>query len=289
VAHALTGQHVDTGDVEQAGLRLGQLLDAWRAADLRPFLQGGAHACTRLIITRRPRLLPDQAARRSVKVDQLSHTQARAVLAAADAELGQVDLSRLVELTGRWPLLVRLASGRLAADLAGGGRAVGQCAHLLTPIEPAHALQDVLVSRLDGHPGLRRLTKRYQAQLPRHPKMAWVARSEPGPGRRGCPSHRSCRARRRFLQPGHALLRCPDWARAAEQVGVGRRAELRARAAVDGQARAHPVLHTSSPRLAGYGGTAGGECRRRSSMPSDPVRAVRHSGHYREVASAQWP
>jgi hypothetical protein len=53
VAHALTGQHVDTGDVEQAGLRLGQVLDdrpevllviddVWRAADLRSFLQGGA-------------------------------------------------------------------------------------------------------------------------------------------------------------------------------------------------------------------------------------------------------
>jgi hypothetical protein len=130
VAHALTGQHVDTGDVEQAGLRLGQVLDhqpevllvvddLWRAADLRPFLQGGARACTRLITTRRPRLLPDSAARRSVKVDQLSDAQARAVLAAADAEFSQVDLSRLVELTGRWPLLVRLASGRRTAAVAG--------------------------------------------------------------------------------------------------------------------------------------------------------------------------
>jgi hypothetical protein len=88
VAHTLTGQHVDTSDVEQAGLRLGQVLDdqpnvllviddVWHAADLRPFLQGGARACTRLIITRRPRLLPDSAARRSVKVDQLSPAQAR--------------------------------------------------------------------------------------------------------------------------------------------------------------------------------------------------------------------
>jgi NB-ARC domain len=96
VAHALTGQHVDTSDVEQAGLRLGQVLDeqrevllvvddVWRAADLRPFLHGGMRSCTRLVITRRPRLLPDQAARRSVRVDQLSAAQAGAVLAAAGA------------------------------------------------------------------------------------------------------------------------------------------------------------------------------------------------------------
>jgi hypothetical protein len=44
--------------------------------------------------------------------------------------------------------------------------AVQQCAHLLAPIEPAHALQDVLVSRLAGYPDLRRITDWYQALLP---------------------------------------------------------------------------------------------------------------------------
>jgi hypothetical protein len=54
-----------------------------------------------------------------VKVDQFSDAQARAVLTAADPSRGRVDLGQLVELTGRWPLVVRLASRRLAADLAG--------------------------------------------------------------------------------------------------------------------------------------------------------------------------
>jgi hypothetical protein len=113
------------GDVEQAGLRLGEVLDeqrdvllivddVWRARTCGlsacrhvPVHPAGHHAPAGL--------LPNAVARRSVKVDQFSHGQARAVLTAADPSLGRVDLGQLVELTGRWPLLVRLASSRLAA------------------------------------------------------------------------------------------------------------------------------------------------------------------------------
>jgi hypothetical protein len=215
----------------------------------------------------------------------------------------------------------RLGPAAVLADLSHSAdptarilrRAVGQCAHLLAPLEPAPR-----PPRRAGQPPRRSRRRRGGAAgraeqpvarllqlLPRERgelvQLGGEGRAEAGDGlggqqrapragRRSCPSRRSRRARRRFPQPGHALLRCPGRARAAEQVGCGRAGRTAgAGRPSTGQACAHPVLHTSSPRLAGCGGTAGGERRRRFSMPSDPVRAVRQSGHYREVASAQWP
>jgi hypothetical protein len=45
--------------------------------------------------------------------------------------VGRVDVGRLVKLTGRWPLLVRLASRRLAADLVSGVSASAAVAGLV--------------------------------------------------------------------------------------------------------------------------------------------------------------
>jgi WD40 repeat protein len=45
-------------------------------------------------------------------------------------------------------------------------RALQQCAHLLSPIQPEHALSDILISRLHGYPTLRPLVGHYATGLP---------------------------------------------------------------------------------------------------------------------------
>ncbi len=115
-------------DPEQAGLRLGKLLDTrpsvllvvddiWTREQLAPFLHGGKHNCTRLITTRKQSILPEDVRRDALKVDELSKKQTRELLTYRQPELASVDLTELVRLTGRWPLLVQLARGRLAVDL----------------------------------------------------------------------------------------------------------------------------------------------------------------------------
>jgi len=146
VAYQLTGQRPQVNDLEQAGLALGAILDqrrgvllviddVWQAAHLRPFLHGGTR-CTRLVTTRRPDVLPMETLRlRSVKVDQFSPTQARAVLIAGLPTLPDAQVAALLRLTGRWPLLVRLANRRLIADLHDGAPLDQAAARLISRLE----------------------------------------------------------------------------------------------------------------------------------------------------------
>ncbi|MGH8906912.1 MAG: NB-ARC domain-containing protein [Egibacteraceae bacterium] len=84
--------------------------DVWSAADLAPFLEGGAH-CVRLVTTRRPNLLPPDAA--TLRVD--THDGRRSDDGAAPDVDGasNEDLLPLFERSGRWPLLIGLINGVL--------------------------------------------------------------------------------------------------------------------------------------------------------------------------------
>ncbi|MFD8223398.1 NB-ARC domain-containing protein [Streptomyces massasporeus] len=128
VTKYITGDTTPFDDPELAGAHLGRLLDqrqrtllvlddVWEQEQLSPFLQGGAQ-CVRLITTRIPAILPDDADR--IRVDQMPSVQAEAVLAGNIPELSHEVKAQLLALTGRWALLLRLTNRIIAAEIASG-------------------------------------------------------------------------------------------------------------------------------------------------------------------------
>jgi hypothetical protein len=114
---------------EQAGRALGGALsgrgrtllvadDVWTAAQLEPFAAAG-QPWRLLVTTRRPAVL-DAVAARQIKVDAMPKPVARLLLAR---DLPVMDAERereLLELTGRWPLLLNLVNHRLAGEVRRG-------------------------------------------------------------------------------------------------------------------------------------------------------------------------
>jgi diguanylate cyclase (GGDEF)-like protein len=84
--------------------RLVVLDDVWSEEQLAAFPAGGR--CARLVTTRIPSLAKGTSV--PVKVDQMSETQARALLSAGLPPLPAAVAAGLLEETGRWPLLLRL-------------------------------------------------------------------------------------------------------------------------------------------------------------------------------------
>jgi hypothetical protein len=138
VIKLIFNEDVTFTDPQLAGQRLGSLLDAsprrllvlddvWEAAQLAPFTEGGRQ-CARLVTTRVPDLLAGQAI--TVRVDQMSDEQARALLTAGSLRLDEAVVARLLEVTGRWPLLLRLVNkiladyARVASDVSAQGAAL---------------------------------------------------------------------------------------------------------------------------------------------------------------------
>ncbi|MFD7966702.1 NB-ARC domain-containing protein [Streptomyces zaomyceticus] len=130
----ITGVESTAGDdPEQAGVQLGKLLssmprtllvidDVWEEEQLRPFLMGAERRCVRLITTRNPSMLPAHAAR--ITVDRMTHAQAQLVLTKGLPYLPeQAVIDDLVEATGRWALLLRIANRVLSEQLSTGADA----------------------------------------------------------------------------------------------------------------------------------------------------------------------
>jgi WD40 repeat protein len=122
-------------DAQQAGQYLSALLragpprllvldDVWFPEQLEAFPLAGRSA--RLVTTRNASLVGGDAT--AVRVDQLSLTQARAVLLADLPDLPPHIVGGILDETGRWPLLLRLINrvlvnqARLHTDLAAAGR-----------------------------------------------------------------------------------------------------------------------------------------------------------------------
>ena len=112
-------------DPQLAGARLGSLLDSgprrllvvddvWEAEQLAPFTNGGKE-CARLVTTRVPGLLAGHGT--AVLVDQMTPEQARSLLTAGLPPLDEASVAGLLAVTGRWPLLLRLAN-KILADYA---------------------------------------------------------------------------------------------------------------------------------------------------------------------------
>ncbi|MFI5851808.1 NB-ARC domain-containing protein [Micromonospora chalcea] len=124
--------------------------DVWFEDQLAAFPTAGSSA--RLVTTRVPSLVAGRGV--PVKVDQMSETQARAVLSADLPSLPPAVVNGLLVQTGRWPLLLRLVNKilldqtRLNSDIAENAK------ELLQRLQRDGALQvDCLtgatVSRLD--------------------------------------------------------------------------------------------------------------------------------------------
>ena len=130
VVERLDGERPGLSDPEQAGLRLGQVLDereatllvvddVWTAEQLQPFLVGGSH-CARLVTTRMVGALPSDA--EQVYVDAMNDTEAQQLLAWKLAvPTGSFD--ELVSLAGGWPLLLTLINSAARRAVARGAHA----------------------------------------------------------------------------------------------------------------------------------------------------------------------
>jgi WD40 repeat protein len=129
-------------DPEQAGQRLGALLDigpprmlvlddVWEPEQLAPFAAGGRH-CARLVTTRVPGLLGGWGV--LVPVDQMSPEQARKLLTSGLAPLDPVLINGLLAVTGRWPLLLRLANKILVNAAQAGADVPAAGAQLLAEL-----------------------------------------------------------------------------------------------------------------------------------------------------------
>ncbi|MFE4688365.1 NB-ARC domain-containing protein, partial [Streptomyces sp. NPDC056721] len=135
----ITGDSTEFDDPHTAGAHLGRLLDArprtllvlddvWEEEQLAPFLHGGRH-CVRLVTTRNPKLLPSGAG--SIQVDQMSHTQAKAVLTHGVPPLREDLVDDLLQVTGRWALLLRLTNRSIALQTETGADAAAAAGQIL--------------------------------------------------------------------------------------------------------------------------------------------------------------
>jgi len=125
VIKLVTGASATFTDPRMAGQWLGGVLDGgpsrllvlddvWEPEQLAPFVDGGKR-CVRLVTTRVPGLLAGRGT--AVRLDQMTHEQARVLLTEGLPPLDPAVVDGLVEVTGRWPLLLRLVS-RVLADYA---------------------------------------------------------------------------------------------------------------------------------------------------------------------------
>lgn len=135
----IAGEEAAFTDPGLAGHRLGSLLetgprrllvldDVWEHGQLAPFTQGGK-ACSRLVTTRIPSLVDEDAV--SVRVDQMSLEQSRSLLTYGLPRLDQTVTDALLAATGRWPLLIRLAN-KILSNAAKAHHDVSEAARALS-------------------------------------------------------------------------------------------------------------------------------------------------------------
>ena len=144
----ITGNTLDVGgDPVRAGEHLGRLLaerprtllvidDVWEAEQLEPFLHGARDRCVRLVTTRNPAVLPSSMTPEDhITVDRMSWEQARSVLShGLRPPPADRLVDALIEATGRWALLLRMANQVIEVQTATG-------------MDPSRAAQ-VLLDRL---------------------------------------------------------------------------------------------------------------------------------------------
>ena len=125
LAEMLTGQRPSFMEIQPAAVRLRQVLrgrrallvvdDAWKAEDLKPFLQPASRVVV-LVTTRHDDILPEQT--RRIAVDAMLPPEAAELLGKGAADpvqwaLRGAEVQRLAKRLGEWPLLLKLANGVL--------------------------------------------------------------------------------------------------------------------------------------------------------------------------------
>ncbi|MFD0636366.1 NB-ARC domain-containing protein [Catenulispora yoronensis] len=128
-------------DPEQAGFHLARVLgdrrvllvidNVWSAADLAPFLLGGAR-CVRLVTTRNLRVCPTGT--QVLRLGPMSPHEISELLSRAIASLPRADAVRLAELCGGWPLLATIVGANVSNDVSSGapmGRAASDAGESL--------------------------------------------------------------------------------------------------------------------------------------------------------------
>ena len=128
VCWQLTGIKPPLTDPALAGVQLGRALaerrfllivdDVWSAAQLAPFLQGGAQT-VRLVTTRQHSVLPDTAP--AVEIDAMQPDEARQLLLDRLPHVTHRLVTGLLAATGRWPMLLALVN-RSARDRVNRGQ-----------------------------------------------------------------------------------------------------------------------------------------------------------------------
>ncbi len=131
--YMLSGQRPGFASVDSATASLVELLadrdvllvidDAWSAAHVRPFLQGGPR-CARVITTRRSDVPPPQA--RRINVDAMSSAEAVALLGQGlvTGDDNAAALAGLAARLGEWPLLLKLVNAALQERVVERGEAL---------------------------------------------------------------------------------------------------------------------------------------------------------------------
>jgi WD40 repeat protein len=131
IIERLTGDRPGLENINSAAAALGEALgdrrvllvidDAWKASDLRPFMQGGRYT-TRLVTTRLERVLPEESFRQPI--DAMEQDEALQLLCSglpADQLFDvHADLLRLVVRLGEWAQLLRLTNGFLRQRIGRG-------------------------------------------------------------------------------------------------------------------------------------------------------------------------
>src|SRR5664280_2098320 len=91
--------------------------DAWATAQVEPFLTGGP-GTVRLVTSRQHSVLPEHAVR--VDVDAMTDDEATRLLTADLPDVPHRLIEQLLDVTGRWPLLLGLVNGAAHVDVRHG-------------------------------------------------------------------------------------------------------------------------------------------------------------------------
>jgi hypothetical protein len=187
----VAGEDVTFTDPELAGRRLGSLLDVgprrllilddlWEPEQLAPFVEGGRR-CARLVTTRALGLLVGRGT--AVQVDQMSREHALKLLTSGLPMLTRPVAERLLDVTGRWPLLLRLVN-KILVNTAAAGADVSEAGEEL--YERLRAGGPAVVDDLLGEAGRRLRVDRPQerARAVRATIEASTSLLDPGDGER---------------------------------------------------------------------------------------------------------
>ena len=161
VTARLTGQRPPLTDPVSAGSLLGQVLagrrlllvvdDVWSSGQLQPFLQAtepvagrddappdasgwavGGVTSRLLVTTRRAGELPEGC--RQVTVNAMAQAEAEELAARGLPGVSAAVVGRVLDLTGRWPVLLNLVNGAARADVRLGSRPEAALAELADQI-----------------------------------------------------------------------------------------------------------------------------------------------------------